>query len=145
MFPAIKPTTSHRFSTEGGEGPPPKNSGREGRVSEASIPVLTNISREKKERRRYNLSSPSPPPLRVEKEEVVEFVEELEKADLDIWWYAVIRGDMFTEDDHELLVRMKNIKCEALAYSIESASDKILKLMDKRMDMKQFAAQKRAQ
>ena len=78
------------------------------------------------------------------KKQVVEFVEEFEKADLDIWWYAVVRGDMFTEDDHDLLVRMKNIKCESLAYSIESASDKILKLMDKRMDMNQFATQKRA-
>lgn len=78
------------------------------------------------------------------KKQVVEFVDEFEKAGLDIWWYAVVRGDMFTEDDHELLVRMKNIKCESLAYSIESASDKILKLMDKRMDMNQFAAQKRA-
>jgi radical SAM superfamily enzyme YgiQ (UPF0313 family) len=60
------------------------------------------------------------------------------------YWTACCRGDLFTRQDKKLLKRLKESGCVSLGYSLESANKDILKAMNKKLSLEQFAEQKRA-
>uniref|UniRef100_A0A6M3JRX8 Putative radical SAM superfamily protein n=1 Tax=viral metagenome TaxID=1070528 RepID=A0A6M3JRX8_9ZZZZ len=72
-----------------------------------------------------------------------EFIKEFSKSTSvgDIKWDAVIRGDIFSKKDFSLLKDMKDLGCVGLAYSLESADEKILNYMNKKLDLNKFKEQ----
>ena len=61
-----------------------------------------------------------------------------------IYWTACCRGNLFTRQDHDLLKRLKDSGCVSLGYSLESADENILKAMNKKLKLEEFAEQKKA-
>lgn len=78
------------------------------------------------------------------KKQVKAFVAEASKSGLKFYFTAIIRGDLFTEDDLDLLLQMKDLGCLGFGYSLESADPEILKSMHKKMTVAQFKRQKLA-
>ena len=71
------------------------------------------------------------------------FTDFLLKEKLDTHWVGTIRGNLFQEDqDLDLLKKMRDSGCLDLGYSLESASDEILKAMKKNLSLEQFRKQK---
>jgi radical SAM superfamily enzyme YgiQ (UPF0313 family) len=73
-----------------------------------------------------------------------EFADCILKAGIDFYWDAMIRSDFFTEEDMDLLHKIKESGCRSLGYSLESADPQILKAMNKKLTAEQFVRQKKA-
>ena len=69
------------------------------------------------------------------------FVDTMLKENLEVYWTADCRADLFREEDFDLAVKLKKSGCVGLGYSLESANEDILKAMNKKMKPSQFAVQ----
>jgi radical SAM superfamily enzyme YgiQ (UPF0313 family) len=69
----------------------------------------------------------------VSKRHAKEMIECLSREDLDVFWVADCRPDLFdSESDIELARQLKASGCVGLVFGLESASPKILKMMNRR-------------
>jgi anaerobic magnesium-protoporphyrin IX monomethyl ester cyclase len=76
------------------------------------------------------------------KKQTVEFVEAIIDADLHFYWDAQSRANLFNDDeDIEIMKKMKKAGCIGMQYSLESADKGILKAMNKKISVEQFAKQ----
>jgi len=80
----------------------------------------------------------------VGKSQIRAFLGELRKSGLQLYWNAIIRGDLFTEEDIDLLIDLRDAGCLSFGYSLESADAEILRSMNKKMTVEDFVIQKRA-
>ena len=78
------------------------------------------------------------------KDQAKAFVEAVSATGVKFSWTADIRGNLFTEKDLDLLVKLKESGCLSFGYSLESADPDILKSMHKKMTVDEFKIQKRA-
>ncbi len=76
--------------------------------------------------------------------QVSEFVAGIKNSSIQFFWNADIRSDLFTEEDIDLLIQVKESGCQSFGYSLESGSPKILKTMKKRLKVEDFKRQKLA-
>jgi anaerobic magnesium-protoporphyrin IX monomethyl ester cyclase len=72
-----------------------------------------------------------------------QLIAELAALNLDVTFEAICRVGLFTQSDLELAERMKSVGFTRLFYSLESGSPKILELMNKKITVEDFSAQKR--
>lgn len=70
-----------------------------------------------------------------------EFINVYQEYNLDVYWNASIRANLFKEKDIEILQRFKDIGCIGLSYSLESGSEDILTAMDKKITVLDFVQQ----
>ncbi|MGL1934877.1 MAG: B12-binding domain-containing radical SAM protein [Fibrobacterales bacterium] len=71
-----------------------------------------------------------------------EFIDQLIEEDLGIYWFCNVRNDLFKEDsDIELLVKAKKSGLLSLGGALESADERILLDMNKKMSLTQFIKQ----
>lgn len=75
--------------------------------------------------------------------QALEFAEGILKSGLKFWWNADCRAGLFRETDLDLALKLKQVGCMALGYSLESADEDILKDMNKFITPEQFAIQTR--
>jgi radical SAM superfamily enzyme YgiQ (UPF0313 family) len=73
----------------------------------------------------------------MQQDRVFELCREMEKRDLSISWGCSTRTDMVTP---ELLKTMKSKGCDNIFFGIESASDKVLKIIRKGTNIEEAAA-----
>lgn len=73
-----------------------------------------------------------------------EFVDKILESGLKFSWVADIRANLFTEDDMELLKKIKESGCAGFGYSLESADEEILKNMHKHIKVEDFVKQAKA-
>lgn len=78
------------------------------------------------------------------KKQVEEFVDKLLESGLKFYWAPNIRANLFTEDDLELLKKMKTSGCFECGFSLESADPDILKSMNKYISVENFIRQVKA-
>lgn len=78
------------------------------------------------------------------KKQVNTFVDVLLQSGLEFFWIADCRANLFTEEDVELLAKLKKSGCIGLGYSLESGNPEILKAMHKTITVEGFARQKKA-
>lgn len=78
------------------------------------------------------------------RKQVEDFVAATKASGLTFYWNADIRSNLFTEEDMDLLHELKNIGCVSFGYSLESGSPEILKTMNKKLKVEDFAKQKLA-
>lgn len=77
------------------------------------------------------------------KKQAEEFVDELLKEDLGIFWTASCRADLFKNgEDVKLAMKFKKSGCVGLGYSLESANIEIIQAMHKCIKKEDFAVQK---
>lgn len=69
------------------------------------------------------------------------FIDTMLKENLEVYWVADCRADLFKEKDFDLAVKLKESGCVGLGYSLESANEDILKAMNKKMNPSQFTVQ----
>lgn len=72
-----------------------------------------------------------------------EFVDTLIEYDLGVFWKACCRGNLFKEKDIGLARKLKEAGCVGLSYSLESASQEILRAMNKKLKKEEFIEQTR--
>jgi anaerobic magnesium-protoporphyrin IX monomethyl ester cyclase len=72
-----------------------------------------------------------------------EFVDKILRAKMKFYWAAIVRSDLFSENDIDLLYKMKEAGCVQLGYSLESADLAIIKAMNKKNTPMDFRNQKR--
>lgn len=72
-----------------------------------------------------------------------EFADMLISEGLDIHWIASVRSELFVKDDRGLAIakKLKKAGCHGLAFSLESGNAEILKVMNKKNTVEDFAAQ----
>lgn len=76
------------------------------------------------------------------KKDALLFSEELLKNNINIYWTADCRADLFRDDeDIEIIRKMKESGCVMMGYSLESADAGILKAMNKKIKVEQFSRQ----
>lgn len=75
------------------------------------------------------------------KRSIETMTEQILKLDYKIYWDAPVRGDLFKEDDEELLDAIRRSGCDNLGFSLENADEEILKAIDKHLDVNQFIRQ----
>lgn len=68
-------------------------------------------------------------------------VKSLRSLDFNIMWQSPIRGNLFKKKHLPLLREMKEVGCDNLAYSLENASEEILKAINKNLDVSEFIEQ----
>ncbi len=78
------------------------------------------------------------------KKQVEDFVAVAKDSGMEFYWNADIRSNLFTEEDMGLLNDLKKCGCVSFGYSLESGSPEILKTMNKKLKVEDFARQKRA-
>lgn len=78
------------------------------------------------------------------KKQVEKFVDALLQSGLKFYWNADIRADLFTEQDMDLLYKVKEAGCLGFGYSLESGNPDILKSMNKKLTVEDFKRQKNA-
>lgn len=78
------------------------------------------------------------------KRSVETMTEQILSLDYKIFWEAPVRGDLFGENDKELLDAVRRSGCDSLSFSLENADEEILKAIDKHLDVDQFIRQCRA-
>jgi anaerobic magnesium-protoporphyrin IX monomethyl ester cyclase len=69
-----------------------------------------------------------------DKKRVLEFCDHIKK--LNIKWQCSCRADTFKEGDYPLLQKMKSAGCDRIVIGIESGSQQMLKLMNKKLDLR---------
>ncbi|OGH72399.1 MAG: hypothetical protein A3C74_02820 [Candidatus Magasanikbacteria bacterium RIFCSPHIGHO2_02_FULL_44_13] len=78
------------------------------------------------------------------KKQVEDFVDRVLVEKLKFFWTAICRSNLFnSENDVELLKKIKSAGCIGFGYSLESANEEIRRSMNKMLDLKSFAMQKR--
>ena len=78
------------------------------------------------------------------KKQLEEFADRLLSEDIKIFWFGDCRSNLFTsEDDLELLKKVKNAGCLGFGFSLESANREILKAMNKGLSPEDFSKQKK--
>lgn len=78
------------------------------------------------------------------KKQAEEFVDELLKEELGIFWTASCRADLFkNEEDIKLAKKFKRSGCVGMGYSLESANREIIQAMNKRIKKEDFMIQKK--
>ncbi|MDP3787245.1 MAG: radical SAM protein [Candidatus Omnitrophota bacterium] len=77
------------------------------------------------------------------KKQAEELIDKIIEEDLDIYWTASCRADLFKEDNLELVKKIKKSGCVGLGYSLESANEDILKSMNKFIKTEDFLRQKK--
>lgn len=76
------------------------------------------------------------------KQIIKEFLDIKEERNLEFYWDATCRGNLFTnEEDLKLIQRMKENGCHNLGYSLESSNDEILRAMNKKVSLEDFKKQ----
>jgi radical SAM superfamily enzyme YgiQ (UPF0313 family) len=76
------------------------------------------------------------------KQQTLEFVEEILRQEVKFYWEGTCRGNLFdSEEDLVIMEKMKQAGCLAMAYSLESADQEILKAMNKHVSVEQFGRQ----
>lgn len=78
------------------------------------------------------------------KDQAKDFIDKILKSDLKFFWNIEARADLFTENDKELLKKLRMAGCNAVGYSLESANEDILRSMNKRLKVEDFIRQKKA-
>lgn len=63
------------------------------------------------------------------------------KLNFKFYWNAPIRGDLFNKNDIDLLQEVKKSGCVDFGFSLENADDKILKAINKHLNIDQFIDQ----
>lgn len=73
------------------------------------------------------------------KKRAEEFAEAIISSGLKFYWTATCRADCFNSDeDIEIMRKMKEAGCVGMGYSLESSNDEILKAMNKHISIEQF-------
>jgi radical SAM superfamily enzyme YgiQ (UPF0313 family) len=76
------------------------------------------------------------------KKQTLEFVQRIIDEDLNFYWTACCRADLFNDDeDIFILKKIKEAGCVGMSYSLESADAEILKAMHKHTTVEQFSKQ----
>lgn len=76
------------------------------------------------------------------RKQTMTLIQKILDEDLHFYWDANCRADLFNkEEDIEIMRKMKQAGCLAIAYSLESADLGILKAMDKHITPEQFSRQ----
>lgn len=76
------------------------------------------------------------------KKVIKEFLDLKEARNLEFFWDATCRGNLFTcEEDIELIQRMKKNGCHNLGFSLESSNEDILIAMNKKVRLEDFKRQ----
>jgi anaerobic magnesium-protoporphyrin IX monomethyl ester cyclase len=76
------------------------------------------------------------------KQHVLDFANTVIKEKLHFYWTGQCRANLFIEDkDLEIMQKMKEAGCLGMAYSLESADEEILKIMNKKINIEQFSKQ----
>ncbi|MCU7834975.1 MAG: B12-binding domain-containing radical SAM protein [gamma proteobacterium symbiont of Taylorina sp.] len=70
-------------------------------------------------------------------------VDVLIEADLNIKYEASVRVGFLNKGDEDFAKKLKKSGCHHLSYSLESGSEKILKIMNKKIKISRFKEQKR--
>jgi len=78
------------------------------------------------------------------KKQANDFADALLSSELTFYWNADIRGNLFSEDDLDLLCKLKEAGCLSFGYSLESGNSAILKSMNKNLTVEEFRGQKKA-
>jgi len=63
------------------------------------------------------------------------------RQNIKVFWDASCRAGLFKESDLELALKLKKAGCVSLGYSLESASQEILKAMNKKITVQDFIIQ----
>lgn len=71
-------------------------------------------------------------------------VDKLNGLDFQFSWDAPVRGDLLKMEHVGLIRELKNVGCDNLAFSLESASPEILIAMNKKLHVSQFVEQAKA-
>lgn len=71
-----------------------------------------------------------------------EVVDAFLEADLEIYWNATIRGDLFRRKDKPIAEKMRASGCIGVTNSIEHVDKEILRAMNKKLDVDRFLEQK---
>jgi len=69
------------------------------------------------------------------------FVDTFLKENLQIYWDADCRANLFEEKDFGLVKKLKAAGCNGLGYSLESTNPEILRAMNKNISSRQFSVQ----
>lgn len=73
---------------------------------------------------------------------ITEFLELKEERNLEFFWDASCRGNLFTfDEDIKLIQRMKKNGCHNLGFSLESSNEDILNAMNKKVRLEDFKKQ----
>lgn len=76
------------------------------------------------------------------KQHVLDFANKVLEENLHFYWTGQCRANLFTDDkDLEIMQKMKESGCLGMTYSLESADEEILKAMNKKINIEQFAKQ----
>lgn len=76
------------------------------------------------------------------KKQALEFSEKVIESGLKFYWLADCRSDLFDkQEDIEIILKMKQAGCFTIGYALESASEDILKDMNKKSTVEQFSFQ----
>ncbi len=76
------------------------------------------------------------------KKQALQLSEAIIDQNLNVYWTADCRGDLFKDDsDLEIIDKLKESGCVMVGYSLESADEEILKAMNKKIKVEQFARQ----
>jgi radical SAM superfamily enzyme YgiQ (UPF0313 family) len=76
------------------------------------------------------------------KKQTLALVEKILEERLTFYWVANCRGNLFDSDeDIDLILKMKEAGCLSVGYSLESADPAILKAMNKHVQVEQFSRQ----
>ncbi|MDD2731841.1 MAG: radical SAM protein [Candidatus Pacebacteria bacterium] len=75
------------------------------------------------------------------KEQTSQFADYILKENLGIFWSADCRAGLFSENDIDLAIKLKESGCMTLGYSLESADKEILKAMNKNISVSDFIVQ----
>ena len=76
------------------------------------------------------------------KKQTLALVDRILEEKLDFYWTALCRGNLFDSDeDLEIMAKMKRAGCVGMGYSLESADPGILKAMNKHVTSEQFSRQ----
>lgn len=60
----------------------------------------------------------------------------------DVYWQAEARAGLIKKGDEKLVKKLKKANCVSFGYSLESANEKILKTMNKKISLQDFREQK---
>jgi len=75
------------------------------------------------------------------REQANNFADCFLKENIGVFWVANCRAGLFRETDLELALKLKKAGCVSLGYSLESASQEILKAMNKKISVQDFVIQ----
>lgn len=73
--------------------------------------------------------------INLSKKYINEFCDEIIKANLDILWSDCARADNL---DRDTLLKMRKAGCVRLVYGLETASPRLMKYIDKQINLKQL-------